>query len=144
MMLKDILFVLWFFLPAGLASMTPVFAAKWPLLRALDFPLDGYMTFRGRRVFGSHKTVRGLFSSIAVGVLTVYLQVGLFVAFPLLRSFISLDYTTINPWLLGLLASLGALGGDAARSFFKRQLDIAPARAGFPLTSSIISSAVSR
>lgn len=132
MTFRDLLFVLWFFLPAGLANMTPVFAAKLPLLRTLDFPLDGYATFRGKRVFGGHKTVRGLLSGILVGILTVYLQVALYIAFPLLKSFVSLDYTTIRPWLLGLLASLGALLGDAARSFFKRQLGIAPGKSWFP------------
>lgn len=127
MTFRDLLFVLWFFLPAGLAKMTPVFTAKLPLLRTLDFPLDGDATFHGKRVFGGHKTVRGLLSGILVGVLTVYLQVALYAALPFLKSFVSLDYTTIQPWLLGLLASLGAL----------------LARAGFPLTSSITPSAAS-
>ena len=45
-MIKDILFVLWFFLPAGLANMAPIFAARLPYLRKLSFPLDCYATFR--------------------------------------------------------------------------------------------------
>ena len=52
MTFRDLLFVLWFFLPAGLANMMPVFTAKLPLLRTLDFPLDGDATFHGKRAFG--------------------------------------------------------------------------------------------
>src|SRR5690242_15016556 len=110
---KDVLFVVWFFLSAGLANMALIFAAKLPLLHRLGFPLDCYTTFRNKRLFGSHKTVRGLISGIVVGVLTAYLQVFLYVQIPLIRSFVSIDYTAINPFLLGLLASLGALTGDA-------------------------------
>jgi CDP-2,3-bis-(O-geranylgeranyl)-sn-glycerol synthase len=129
---KDVLFVIWFFLPAGLANMAPIFAAKLPLLNRLSFPLDCYITFRNKRLFGSHKTVRGLMSGIVCGVLTAYLQVFLYIQIPLIRSFVSIDYTAINPFLLGLLASLGALTGDALRSFFKRQRRIAPGKSWFP------------
>jgi CDP-2,3-bis-(O-geranylgeranyl)-sn-glycerol synthase len=131
-MIKDILFVIWFFLPAGLANMAPIFAAKLPALRRLNFPLDCYFTFRGKRIFGSHKTVRGFISGVIVGILTVYLQVFLYTTVPLLKTFISVNYNTINPMLLGLLASSGALAGDAVRSFFKRQMDIAPGKSWFP------------
>jgi len=132
MIFRDVLFVLWFFLPAGLANMTPIFAAKLPLLSKLNFPLDGYATFRGKRIFGSHKTLRGLLSGIIVGILTVYLQVFLYSALPFVRVFVALDYTALRPWLLGLLASLGALAGDAVRSFFKRQLGMVPGKPWFP------------
>jgi CDP-2,3-bis-(O-geranylgeranyl)-sn-glycerol synthase len=129
---KDVLFVVWFFLPAGLANMTPIFAAKLPLLSRLNVPLDCDVTFRNKRLFGNHKTVRGLISGLIIGILTVYLQVFLYAHIPLIRSFVSLDYTTLNPFLLGLLASLGALTGDALRSFFKRQRGIAPGKSWFP------------
>ncbi len=131
-MTREILFVLWFFLPASLANMTPIFAAKLPFLRKLDFPLDCYATFRGKRIFGSHKTVRGFISGIIVGILTVYLQVFLYAHVPLIKTFVSIDYTSVNPLLFGLLSSLGALTGDALRSFFKRQRGIAPGKSWFP------------
>ena len=131
-MIQDVLFVFWFFLPAGLANMTPIFAAKLPLLRTLNFPLDCYATVRHKRLFGSHKTVRGFISGVMVGILTVYLQVFLYATIPLMKTFVSIDYTAIDPLLLGLLASMGALTGDAVRSFFKRQMDIAPGKSWFP------------
>lgn len=130
--LKNVLFVLWFFLPAGLANMAPIFAAHVSALKELDFPLDGKKTFRGKRVFGSHKTVRGLVCGILVGMATVYLQVFLFAHVSQIRTFVPLDYTSLCPWFLGLLASVGALGGDAVKSFLKRQMDIAPGKSWFP------------
>jgi hypothetical protein len=67
-MIRDILFVIWFFLPAGLANVAPIFAAKLPYLKTLTFPLDGYITFRGKRLLGEHKTLRGVISGILVGI----------------------------------------------------------------------------
>ncbi|HAG99645.1 MAG TPA: hypothetical protein DCL75_12535 [Ktedonobacter sp.] len=131
-MIKDILFILWFFLPAGLANMTPIFAAKLPLLRTLNFPLDSYMTFRNKRIFGSHKTVRGLLSGMIVGILTASLQVFLYAHVSLIKTFVSINYTVLNPILFGLLSSAGALTGDALRSFFKRQRGMAPGKSWFP------------
>lgn len=132
MLIRDVLFVLWFFLPAGFANMAPLFAAKLPYLKRWSFPLDGYATFRGKRIFGDHKTIRGLLSGVLIGILTVYLQVYLYEEVAFVRTFVFLDYASINPLLLGLLASGGALVGDAIRSFFKRQVGIAPGKSWFP------------
>jgi CDP-2,3-bis-(O-geranylgeranyl)-sn-glycerol synthase len=129
---NDILFVLWFFLPAGLANVAPVFATKLPFLRAFNFPLDFCATFRGKRILGDHKTVRGLLSGILIGILTVYLQIYLYEQVPLVRSFVPIDYSSINPILFGFLSAVGALGGDAVKSFFKRQLGIPPGKSWFP------------
>lgn len=128
----NVLFVLWFFLPAGLANVTPIFTAKIPFLKGFDYPLDFYATFRGKRVLGSHKTIRGLLSGILVGILTVYLQIYLYEHVSLVRSFVFVDYSAINPVLFGLLSSVGALGGDALKSFFKRQLDMPPGKSWVP------------
>ena len=51
-MKENILFALWFFLPAGIANVAPIFAAKWRLLESLNKPLDFGQTFRGKRIFG--------------------------------------------------------------------------------------------
>ena len=129
---KDLLFILWFFLPAALGNAAPILVAKIPLLKKYTFPLDCYATFRGKRVFGDHKTVRGLVSGIVMGILTVYLQIYLYSTIPLIRRFVPMDYTSINPFLLGTLAAGGALVGDAVKSFFKRQVGIAPGQSWFP------------
>ena len=59
-MFKDILFALWFFLPAGLANAAPVFASRIPKSEKLALPLDFGKSFRGKRIFGENKTFRGL------------------------------------------------------------------------------------
>lgn len=123
-MLESIFFAFWFFLPAGLANMVPVFAARLPWLKNLEFPMDFFCEFRGKRVFGSHKTFRGLVSGIVVSVLVVWLQKVLYMEYESLRPWV-FDYSTIQPLLLGGLLGFGALGGDAIKSFFKRQVGIA-------------------
>lgn len=112
--------------------MAPIFAAKLPWLKTFTYPLDGYATFRGRRIFGAHKTIRGLFSGILIGVLTIYLQIYIYAHVSFVRNFVFIDYAVINPILFGMLSSVGALAGDAMKSFFKRQLDIKPGRSWFP------------
>ena len=130
--ISDVLLALWFFLPAGLANVAPVFAAKLPFLRTFSFPLDFYATFRGKRILGDHKTIRGLLSGILLGILTVYLQIYLYEQVSLVRSFVTINYTSINPIVFGFLSAVGALGGDALKSFFKRQLGKPPGKSWFP------------
>jgi CDP-2,3-bis-(O-geranylgeranyl)-sn-glycerol synthase len=123
---EQIFFVIWFFLPAGLANLVPIFAAHTPGLRNFEFPMDFYRTFRGRRLLGDNKTVRGLVVGILFGILAVFFQKEIYEHWAYLRAVSPIDYGAINLWLLGLLLGAGALVGDAVESFFKRQLDIAP------------------
>lgn len=131
-MLQDMLFVAWFFLPAGLANVAPIFASKLPYLKTLTFPLDGYATFRGKRLLGDHKTIRGLGSGILVGIVIASLQVYFSTSVAQVRAFVLIDYAAINPVIFGTLSAVGALAGDALKSFFKRQLDISPGRSWLP------------
>ena len=55
-MLKDILFALWFFLPAGIANAAPVFANKIPNSDWLAKPMDFGKHLRQRRIFQSDRT----------------------------------------------------------------------------------------
>jgi CDP-2,3-bis-(O-geranylgeranyl)-sn-glycerol synthase len=75
----------------------------------------------GQRVFGDHKTFRGFFAGLAVGVL-----VGL-------GESLLFDY--YSP-LLGFTLSLGALIGDLGGAFIKRRLGIAPG-ASLPVVDQI-------
>lgn len=123
--MDTLLFALWFFLPAGLANAAPPLANKIPWLEKLNIPVDGNKTFRGKRIFGDHKTLRGFVVGTLVGVLVVALQI-------LLASNIdwfanlsdSVDYRDIATIFLGALLGFGALFGDALESFLKRQLNI--------------------
>jgi CDP-2,3-bis-(O-geranylgeranyl)-sn-glycerol synthase len=144
-MLDDILFALWFFLPAGVANMIPIPIAKLPGLRRFDAPIDFGATFRGRRVFGAHKTWRGLAAGIVAATLVLWLQQYLVGEVEWIRSMTDqVDYQDLPTLIVGPLFALGALGGDAIESFFKRQRGIAPGRGWFPFdqTDYIIGGAI--
>ena len=121
-MSPDVLRVLYFFLPAYVANVAPVFARD--LAPAWSAPIDGGCTFRGRRVLGAHKTWRGLLAGTAAGALVFEAQVLAHRA-GFLHGLAALDYETASPWI-GLLLGLGAGLGDAVKSFFKRQVGVAP------------------
>jgi CDP-2,3-bis-(O-geranylgeranyl)-sn-glycerol synthase len=114
--------ILWFFLPAGAANAAPVVFKRVPFL---DFPVDFNKTLFGKRIFGSHKTFRGFFFGVLVAVAVVFLQQAVEV-----NSLV--DYSAVNPLFLGFLLGFGALFGDLAKSFFKRQFSILPGRSFVP------------
>jgi CDP-2,3-bis-(O-geranylgeranyl)-sn-glycerol synthase len=132
--LQDVLFAVWFFLPAGVANMMPIFAARWPGLRQYNQPVDGGRLFRGRRVFGDHKTWRGLIVGVICATLTLWLQQRLLLHnTTLFNDWTSqVDYSHLNVLLLGPLFGLGALLGDMIESFFKRQRGTPPGQGWFP------------
>lgn len=129
--MKDILFVIWFFLPAGLANTAPIFAAKIPVLKKFDYPLDGFKKFKGKRIFGDHKTVRGIIAGIIVGIIVSVLQ-HYYYSFPFIQSFVPYSFFQVNPVLFGILSAIGALTGDAVKSFFKRRFNIVSGKSWFP------------
>src|SRR3989338_6624434 len=121
--------ILWILLPAGVANMAPIFAAK--IIPSWSYPADFGFTWRETRIFGSHKTIRGLFAEAISGGLV----------------FLVLRYITPNliseksqpqsaylqvPIYLGFWIGFCALAGDLLKSFLKRRLGIAPGKAWAP------------
>lgn len=98
-MLNILLETFWLLLPAGIANTAPVFAAKYNWLPGLNQPLS-------ERLFGSHKTWRGLVFGVIFGLI----------------AGIILGHGAI----FGAALGFGSLAGDAIKSFFKRRLNIAP------------------
>lgn len=132
-MLTDIFFALWFFLPAGIANAIPIVAAKLPGIGHLDAPMDFGKQFRGKRIFGSHKTWRGMITGIIAATIVLWLQVVLVGQWEwLARLTEQVDYAEVPVLIMGPLFAIGALGGDAVKSFFKRQVGVAPGRSWFP------------
>lgn len=119
----EVLQVLYFFAPAYLANMAPVFARGH--CEVLAAPLDAGRSWRGRRVLGDHKSWRGILAGIVAGVLVFAAQRRAFQA-GLLLDLALVDYGSLDAWLPGALLGLGAGVGDAVKSFFKRRIDIAP------------------
>jgi CDP-2,3-bis-(O-geranylgeranyl)-sn-glycerol synthase len=118
----DVLQVLWLFVPAYVANMSPVLVQGH--LERLAAPMDGGRTLDGRRILGDHKTWRGLLAGIVAGAVVYELQ-RLVHARGGAASLALIDYATA-PVLPGLLMGLGAGVGDAVKSFFKRRADIPP------------------
>lgn len=133
LMLHDLLFALWFLLPAAAANVTPIVTAKLPLIRRWQTPLDFGRSYHGHPVFGSHKTWRGLLSGMLLATLLFWLQ-QLAVSHTGWGNAVAqgVDYAGLPTLLLGPAFGLGALGGDAIESFFKRRRGIASGQSWIP------------
>ena len=113
-------FLLGAFVLAGMAQ-TAWFAA--PLSRRCSFPIDGGATFRGTRIFGEHKTVRGFVVMVPAAA----------VSFAALAAAIG-DLGGAGLWPLtiagygglGAWAGFGFMAGELPNSFVKRQLGVRP------------------
>jgi CDP-2,3-bis-(O-geranylgeranyl)-sn-glycerol synthase len=112
-----------FFLPAGVANASPVFANRTPWLRRWKTPLDFGKSWKGHRIFGDNKTWRGFLFGILTGGVT-----SLLIAY----FFIPNSYDAWHTFLIGALLGAGALSGDAVESFFKRRNGVAPGKSWFP------------
>lgn len=129
----NILFALWFFVPAGIANATPILVSKTPFLRNWRTPIDCNLTFHGKRLLGDHKTWRGLVCGLLTGTLLVWLQVLVYrhsewivhISRPII-------YTHLPIIGFGVLISFGVLAGDAIESLCKRQLGVPSGHSWFP------------
>ena len=99
---------------------------RHPRSLRLKIPLDGGRTFRGKRLFGDNKTVRGLLIIVpATGLV--------FLCFGLLRTQFPAWFSE-GIWpspapvyaAAGLLAGFGFMAGELPNSFIKRQCGIPP------------------
>lgn len=130
---KDLFFALWFFLPAAIANMMPIFAAHWGFIKKYDYPMDCHKTFRGKRIFGDHKTVRGLIVGMIFSTLVLWLQQLAVVHIHFIASLTTqVNYTQLPVLVLGPIFGFAAIAGDAIESFFKRQIGIKPGDGWFP------------
>lgn len=132
-MLNDLLFALWFFMPAAFANGIPVFVARWPGLKKLEAPMDFGKTYRGKRIFGSHKTWRGFIAGVIIATIVLWLQQLAAEHYAWAQTLTShVDYAHLPTLIMGPLFAIGALGGDAIESFFKRQRGTPPGHGWFP------------
>jgi CDP-2,3-bis-(O-geranylgeranyl)-sn-glycerol synthase len=131
-MTKDILFAIWFFLPAGVANAAPVIFKKLPFFRNIKAPMDFGKHFRDKRVFGPNKTWLGPLSGVIVATAIVIIEHLLHKNSSMVRNLIAYDYCQLRVLWLGPLLGLGALFGDAFESFFKRQFNVKPGKSWFP------------
>jgi CDP-2,3-bis-(O-geranylgeranyl)-sn-glycerol synthase len=106
--------LLYFMAPAYIANMTPPFVRYW---RGWNRPISV-------RWLGSHKTVVGFGAGVLAAVVVTAAQSR--IAWP--GGLVAYDH-----WVaLGLRFGTGAMAGDAAKSFVKRRLGIAPGKPWIP------------
>jgi len=121
-MLHDIAQAAWFFLPAALANASPIGMAALPVVKHWNAPVDFHKRFRGKPILGPHKTWRGILTGMVVATIVLWLQQLAVTHFGWAASAgRGIPYATLPTLLLGPAFGLGALLGDAIKSFFKRQ-----------------------
>lgn len=116
-LLETILFII---LPVLLAGVTFIFILKLKILDFISFPLDLGLHFRGKRIFGRNKTLRGPL------VMSFFTTIYGWIVNYLFNNPLNFDVRKIITifFLIGLSYSLGEL----PNSFIKRQLDIPPGK----------------
>jgi CDP-2,3-bis-(O-geranylgeranyl)-sn-glycerol synthase len=106
--------LLYFMAPAYVANMAPPFVKYW---RGWNPPIS-------RRWLGDHKTVLGFAAGVSAAALTALAQS--YLAWPGALA-------VHDTWLgLGLRLGIGAMAGDAVKSFFKRRAAIPPGQPWIP------------
>ena len=88
----------WFSLPAYIANMAPVLSRGVPFL---NIPVDLGKTYRGKPLFGSHKTYRGFFFGIISAMIVCYIQTILYEKSTVFQNISLLDYGSTCFILLG-------------------------------------------
>src|SRR5579872_1332825 len=131
-MLSSIFFSLWFFAPAGIANLAAFVAGKIKIFKKFNYPVDCYQKIQGKRILGNHKTFRGFVAAIIAGILFCSLEVWISEHVHMIRQLVWLNYSAVNPVILGAFFGFGALFGDSVKSFFKRLKNVPPGESWFP------------
>lgn len=114
MVLFLILQALYYFLPAYVANMAPILF-RW-------IPIGGKPVHQ--KLFGAHKTWRGLIIAPVMGTFVFWLQkLAYEKGIPGIQQLALIDYSDFSV-LLGFLLGSGAILGDLVKSFFKRRQGI--------------------
>jgi len=123
--MNQFIFALFFFIPAFVANGMAALSQKIPIIKEWSTPIDFGKNFKGKRIFGKNKTIRGFFVGTLFGFLSGFLQFWL-----IQRGIANTDFTVYvsleSTLKLSALMSFGALFGDLVKSFFKRRFNIPP------------------
>jgi len=134
--MTTVLQLLWLALPIIAAGLVHLAVMKRDLLPALRrLPIDGGLTFRGRRLFGDNKTWRGAVVTIGTTTLAAWILAQLSACCWPLPTLV--PFAEEHPLLWGLLLGTGYIVGELPNSFAKRQLGVAPGAAGHGATGRV-------
>lgn len=135
--MTQVLQVAYLLLPLLGGALANGLCIRFGWLHRLAVPIDRGICFRGRRLFGPNKTVRGIVL-VGLGNMVVFgVQSAVLHSIDWLRACEAFDYTSVNGWLFGMIMGLAAGLAELPNSFAKRQLDISAGRAGGGATGAI-------
>lgn len=120
----------WLLIPGFLANSAPVLFKG--ILKSWAKPIDMGKSWRGKRIFGDHKTFRGFFVGTLMAIVATGVQYWLSTRYGWAQNVTILPFDVVHWSILGGLMGFGVLAGDAIESFFKRRRGIAPGKAWFP------------
>jgi len=121
--------LLWLALPIVAAGLVHLVVLKLDLLPGLRrLPIDGGLTFHGRRLFGDNKTWRGAVVTIGTTTVAAWLLAHLHGCCWPLPTLV--PFAETHPLAWGLLLGTGYIVGELPNSYAKRQLGIAPGASG--------------
>jgi len=112
----------------GSLSIAGIFQAIWfrsPLSNRFRQPLDGGRTFRGKRIFGEHKMVRGLLVMPLAAMLVFYLAGCFRQELPTIVQAGTWNTSCLHYGTTGFMAGLFFMLAELPNSFVKRQVGIA-------------------
>lgn len=125
--------VLWLAAPVVVAGVLHMVVVKLHLLAPLAKPIDGGRSWRGERIFGDHKTWRGIVVMVVLSALVVGLQTLAHEHFAWARALAYYDYGAV-PWhVSGAILGLGYVLAELPNSFFKRRLGVRPGATESPV-----------
>ena len=119
---------LYYLLPGIVGNTAPILVKG--ICKGLAVPVDFGREIGGKRIFGDHKTIRGIVFAILLSVVIAYCQ-RLLYRYPVFEELSFLDYDA--KWLpVGVLIGAGVMAGDLANSFAKRRCGIQPGKPFVP------------
>src|SRR3989344_2522112 len=127
--MNDIIALFYFLIPAGFANMFASLSTK--IFPNFNYPMDFNIKIFNKRLFGSHKTIRGLIFGLIGAIMGSLIQY-LLINFDYFKNITLIDYSTYNWILIGFLFGIGTILGDAIESSIKRQMGIAPGKSFMP------------
>ena len=109
-------------------SITGIFQTFWlqsNLARSMAIPIDMNATFRGKRVLGPNKTIRGLLVFPPCNAI-VFAAIGYFYnQMPTHLQFVAASsYGSLHWMLIGMITGITFMLGELPNSFVKRQLGV--------------------
>ena len=125
--------LLWLAVPVIVSGLVHLAVLKLDLMPALRrMPIDGGVTFRGRRLFGDNKTWRGAVVTITTMTVTAWALAKIHACCFALPTLV--PFAETHPVAWGLLLGTGYILGELPNSFVKRQIGIGPGASGTGFT----------